>query len=383
MIDIEQIKKKAIRHYAEWLKQIALGNEAYQALVINRIGDKPGASTQRHIDLRDLYNAAHPNVANSYRIVLSSPERGSRQQQSVIKSIVFDTAEDLLVFTEKKTEYERFVNNLTQLLSQQPDLQAWCAENVKLIIENDEKWPQLLAIYQFFQDNPTPDLPLRLLPVPGVDTKFFEQNSTVLRSLLDHLLPIVDTSEHRLARRYGLPEQAPLIECAWNDTAIQARFQGFTRLAFPLEQLAQNALSVRRVLIVENHAALQQALTVSLADTIIIFGSGYRVLLLKQCNWLRECSLFYWGDLDTHGLSILGQLRTIFPHLQALMMDEATLNQHLNVTSIDVAWNRVLPSALTDTEQHLFVLLQTRQLRLEQERITSAWIGKTLMGEMG
>jgi hypothetical protein len=374
MIEVEQIRKKAIRYYMEWLKQTALGNAAYQALVINRIGDKPDTGSQRYDALRELYTVARSATAHSYRIELRSPARGSRQQQSVVKSIVFDTAEDLLVFTDKKAEYERFVSNLALLLSQQPDLRAWCTEHVKQLIENDGKWPQLLAVYQFFQDNPTPDLPLRLLPVPGVDTKFFEQNSAVLRSLLDTLLPIVDASESRLARRYGLPEQEPLIECAWNDPAIQARFQGFTRLAFPLEQLAQNALPARRILIVENRAALQQALLVRLADTVIVFGGGYRVLLLKQCTWLHERSLFYWGDLDTHGLSILGQLRTVFPHLQALMMDEATLTQHLDATSTDVVWNRAQPPALTDAEQQLFLLLQTRQLRLEQERIQPEWM---------
>jgi hypothetical protein len=378
MIGIEQIKKRATQYYFEWLRQIALGNTAYLPLVISRIGDKRSTDTQRDEALRQLYAAARPAIANSYSIELQSPAPGSRQQQSVVKSIAFRTADDLLIFIEKKIEYERFIENLSILLTEQPNLQNWCTEHIKLIVENDGKWPQLLAIYRFFEDNPTPDVPLRLLPIPNVDTKFFEQNSAVLRSLLDTLLNIADATEHRLAPRYGLPEQAPLIECVWNDPAIQAQFQGFTRLAFPLEQLAQNALPVCRVLMVENRAALQQALTVPMAGTVIIFGGGYRVVLFKQCSWLHQCALGYWGDLDTHGLSILGQLRTIFPHVQALMMDEATLEQHDYATNTDTVWSREQPPALTDAEQRLFAQLQTRRLRLEQERITAEWVREAL-----
>ena len=63
----------------------------------------------------------------------------------------------------------------------------------------------------------------------------------------------------------------------------------------------------------------------ALPNTFALHGGGFKVSGLAAMPWLKECPLIYWGDLDAQGFQILSQLRAIFPHVAALMMNEATL----------------------------------------------------------
>ncbi|MEO0734335.1 MAG: Wadjet anti-phage system protein JetD domain-containing protein [Bacteroidota bacterium] len=44
-----------------------------------------------------------------------------------------------------------------------------------------------------------------------------------------------------------------------------------------------------------------------------LFGSGFQAGNLRAATWLQDTELPYWGDLDTHGLQIVNQLRGTFP----------------------------------------------------------------------
>ncbi|MCD9016043.1 Wadjet anti-phage system protein JetD domain-containing protein [Parachryseolinea silvisoli] len=47
-------------------------------------------------------------------------------------------------------------------------------------------------------------------------------------------------------------------------------------------------------------------------DTIVIFGGGYALYDLKQIFWLKDITLYYWGDIDVQGFEILSVLRVCF-----------------------------------------------------------------------
>ena len=94
------------------------------------------------------------------------------------------------------------------------------------------------------------------------------------------------------------------------------------------------------------------------------------------------CSIYYCGDIDTHGFAILDQLRAQLSHVQSLLMDRATLLAHAS------QWGeepqpllRDLPR-LTDEERALFDELRDNRLRarlrLEQERIGFGWLQQAL-----
>ncbi len=47
----------------------------------------------------------------------------------------------------------------------------------------------------------------------------------------------------------------------------------------------------------------------------------------RQVSWLDSCALWYWGDIDIEGLTILSRLRSLFPQTRSLLMDGETLSR--------------------------------------------------------
>lgn len=110
-----------------------------------------------------------------------------------------------------------------------------------------------------------------------------------------------------------------------------------------------------------------------LSETFAILGGGFGVSILSAIPWLCDSPIIYWGDLDAQGFQILSLLRSAFPHVISLMMDEQTFQTfapfHVEGTPCNV---RQLPH-LTPEEHMLFLHLSDRTLRLEQERISHAY----------
>ncbi len=375
MINPANIKDKATSHFYNWLRAIAEGIASFQPLVIQRIGDNKDA-TERWDDLTEIYEQSKSKIGYGYRVELEPPRPNSTQKQSKIKAIMFDTESDLVRFVDLESDFSKFKTALTLIHQEVPNLKDWCAGHVKKVIQYSDIWPQLLAVVRFFQENPQPGLPLRLLVIGGVDTKFMEQNNKILCTLLDLVLPpeCINNKFRLIAKRYGLPEQEPLVECAWNDLELTHYFHGFSRLAFPSDQLAAQPLPISKVIVVENKTSMQQLLQHGLSHTLIVFGGGFGVSLLQGCTWMKDLELYYWGDLDAHGLAILSQVRGYFPHVQALMMDQATWDAHQHTVVAGKHFKGNTPSYLTAEEQDMFQLVSSEMLRLEQEQLDHAWV---------
>ncbi|MCC6411825.1 MAG: hypothetical protein IT270_09200 [Saprospiraceae bacterium] len=365
MITTTGIRKRAEAHYRQWLTAIAQGNPAFEPLTIQRTGDQKKAD-ERWEALSEIVQQSKEKTGYGYRIELEAPAPNSKNKQSRLRAIVFDTANDLLQFIDKTAELEQFKNDCA-MIAETPELSLWCAAHVREVLLYAAVWPRLLAVVRFFQENPAPVLPVRLLPIEGVDTKFIEQYNGVLCQLLDVILP---HGTHKIfSKRYGLPEQAPLIECAWNDPALAAQYGGFNRLAFPADQLEQIPLAASRILVVENRNSMLQVLHQPFTDGIVIFGGGFGITLLKDCQWLHQKVLYYWGDLDAHGLAILSRFRDFFPNTQALMMDETTFDAYPHAWVAGKPYPGDVPKNLSTEERQLFERLNSKLLRLEQERV--------------
>jgi hypothetical protein len=86
-------------------------------------------------------------------------------------------------------------------------------------------------------------------------------------------------------------------------------------------------------------------------------------------NWLANCRLFYWGDVDVHGFHILSRLRGTFPNIISVMMDEATLDTFARfiVTASESPNENI--SHLTMEESQPYRRAKAGKLLLEQEKI--------------
>ncbi len=374
MISPDQIRRRANAQLYAWLAEIARTNAPFAPVVLDRLGDKLD-DPDRYAQLEAITANSKSRTGYGYRVELEPPRLGSKVQQSRIRALVWDSETDLLRFLGAEDLFRDFKTNLEQIQREVPALRAWCPENVKKIVDYAAIWPHLILVVRFFEENPTPDVTsLRLLPINGVDTKFIERNGGILSQLLDVVLPPerIDATQKQFKRRYRLPEEETCIVCYWNDAKCIKMFEGGTGLIVPADQFLSTALPFGRVIIVENQASVQQLLAQPLPDTLVIFGSGWRVNILREGTWLQEREVYYWGDLDTHGLAILSAVRGFLPHVIPLLMDEATFDAHSAAWVPGADYTGATPASLTPDEVRLFERLKAGRLRLEQERIQGA-----------
>ncbi|MEL7225928.1 MAG: DUF2220 domain-containing protein, partial [Cyanobacteria bacterium J06576_12] len=116
----------------------------------------------------------------------------------------------------------------------------------------------------------------------------------------------------------------------------------------------------------------------TLPNSFALFGSGYAVQALQSVGWLRDCNIFYWGDLDAQGFQIPSHLRSHFPKVRSIMMDENTLKAFDQFTVTDVKAMFKTLSNLTEEEQAVYKYLVTNKVRLEQEHILQNYVNRAL-----
>ena len=222
---------------------------------------------------------------------------------------------------------------------------------------------------------------LRALSVRGVDTKFLETHQALLSVLLDAQENGAVTAAGGLEAWLGCratPSNWLYVRPLSEDVCRQ--MGGFAILQLPLEQLLEQPLPGRRVLVVENSQA-GYALP-ELPDTVAVFGGGRNTRWLKA-PWLENRHLAYWGDLDTWGLRILAEARQVQPNLQAVMMDEATLWEHRDQGGPEPEVAALPETGLLPEELCLFEGLLNGMYgigRLEQEFLDQDFIHARLKG---
>lgn len=114
---------------------------------------------------------------------------------------------------------------------------------------------------------------------------------------------------------------------------------------------------------------------------IVIEGNGSAASRLASIPWIMSCPrIFYWGDLDAHGLIILDRLRSSGIEAESIAMNLATLDRYSRFASPTLSDGRPLPTGapaptpfLTNGERALLERLTdpewTGARRIEQERI--------------
>ena len=329
------------------------------------------------------------DAAAIHRFHIEFQEINHRQLgvQRIPLQVVFNSLQDFLRFTAKEKEYKIFCATVEYILQQQPRLNEWLIGNVDKVLPYQPQWPGLLQVCQYFLDNPLPDRYIRELQIALVDSKFIENNKTILSLLLNELLPsdaIKQTDNHYrrydFEMRYGLKYIESLIRCRFLDPNLISGnwFNAIYDVSIPLSQFAMLNPPCQKIYITENKIN-----GLSFPDTpfaIIIFGLGYGIESLKNIDWFRDKEIIYWGDIDTHGMAMLSQLRGYYPQTQSMLMDYATLTTFKTMWVSEAEHTRCHSKLanLTKEEQALYQLLLSNELgeciRLEQERISYAYL---------
>lgn len=375
MISPEQIQEKSRRLLPKIFSAMISGQSLFPLKIRS---DKNSSDTSYETFRRELsllLQHSKNKQGFGYTVEMRQVNAGLLKGQAVPEEISFATQEDFLQFLGEETNAVACLDASKLLLSVFPELKGWCLSFPLKLVQHKSVWREIILVLHYFKKNPSPNLYLRALPI-NVHTKFIETHATIIDELLQLLLPAetINLQETKFERRYNLRIDEPRIRLLLLDKSIADRFfSGCTELDLPVSAIARLSLPLKRVFVMENKQAYSQIynfLTLPQQEgAAAIFGKGFSVGLLSQCDWLKSCHIFYWGDIDTHGLLILNRIRKYFPHTSSFLMNKKTLEAYKEYWGIGANTQQESLEYLLPEELELFKFLKEKNVRLEQEKI--------------
>jgi len=332
--------------------------------------------------LRALHEGSKRKKGFGYDIEERTINTRHAGAMSMPERIYFAGEEDYLRFIGKVEETAVFLENGERTRQRVPALLPWIERYPLKVVNHGQAWPDLLNVCLYFVANPRPGRYIRELPV-AVHTKFIESHRGILRELLEYVLDpsAVDWEAPAFEPRFGLRYDEPLIRFRRLDTAAVPGFPPFaTDLSLPFSEFRQLEPAVERVFILENKQTFLSF--PEIPRSLLIWGKGFAVELLKAVTWMEARSIYFWGDLDVPGFQMLHQLRTYFPQTRSMLMDRPAFDAFAEFAVAAPPGNIDQLDRLTPEEQAVFQWLKDQPAnRLEQERITQAYLLAWLEGE--
>ena len=371
MITSIEIKKKALRKYPEYLRNVAAGTD-FQPIEI--LCDKKASNTMAdfHRELEDIRSLSKEVKGYGYTIEWKTIKTKLLGTQDLPSRIMFETADDYERFLQKIKEVADFRKDVARISEKFPKLQHWIEKYPQKVIEYSGDWGDIGKVLDYFSKNSQPQQYIRELPIE-VHTKFIEQHKIVIGELLDIVIEeFVNTNEKDFEKRYNLRYDEPLVRIRLLDRDLAKNFfNGMDDITVPVSHFLKLQIPITKAFIVENKVNF---LTFpSVANSIVIWGRGYGVASIKDSELLKNIDLIYWGDLDAQGFEILSQFRSYFGQVKSLLMDKATFDNYFEKecgtpSKINVKLN------LTTEEEELYQYIKVNNYRLEQEKIPQRYV---------
>lgn len=366
MITPTEIRKKAENKYLTFLRSVT-ERQAFEPIVI--VGNKkPNDDTvQFEKELTELIAHSKEKKGYGYSIEYQKVKTRKHGEQDIPVSISFLTEQDFLKYIGKEQDTVGFRKDVERILSAFPELVEWVCRFPNKVLDNHRVWDDVLKVCIYFKGNPKPQLYIRELPIQ-VDTKFIERNKGIIKELLDIIIAkSVNPDETRFETRFNLRYDEPVVRFRVLDKAMsQVLFSGIDDLSVTISQFREVEVPVEAVYIVENK--MNMLTFPSIQKSIVVWGHGFGVDLLKDVTWLKSKKIFYWGDLDAQGFQILSEIKTHFPQVESFLMDRETFDLFYESgfgTETNVGKNLFL----TPEEEKMFDFLKEGNYRLEQEKI--------------
>lgn len=379
MITAQEIKLKAQRKYAEYLKSLITGGTIFPLDIPGNKSYNKSSMDEFRREISYISKDSKEKNIFGYSIEYQTIRTKYLGLQDLPLRVFFECEEDFVRYISKYDEVEIFRQNYQKILQLIPKLKTWVELNPLKIIEHATKWDDLLKVCQYFQGTPQPNLYIRELPIL-VHTKFIEQNKGILRTLLLELIPeYCDPKQTIFENCFNLKVHESQVRFRILDPQLSNQYLiGISDLAIPLSQFQSLSLPIKRVIVIENKVSFYTALTLpDMSNTIVIFGSGYKIAELKKVTWLDHVELLYWGDIDAQGFEILSQFRSYFPHAKSFLMDKITFDLFFEQDSGTPSIINV-ENHLNNEEQYLYQLVKSNNWRMEQEKITVEHVNKAL-----
>lgn len=369
MITPTEIKKKAANKYMVYLQSIVEG-KPFNPIVI--VGDKkPNEDTGRfEAELTELISHSKERKGYGYTIDFQTVKTKQHGLQDIPVSISFQSEYDYLKFINKEKETAKFKIDLIQILSSFPELKDWVLKYPNKVIDND--WGSLLKVCMYFKTTPQPHLYIRELPIQ-VHTKFVENNKSIIKELLDIIIAeYINSDEKPFETRFNLKFDEPIVRFRILDNSIsQQYFSCIDDISIPISEFQQLFLPIQTVYIVENK--INMLIFPAKKASIVVWGHGFGVNIMRNVEWLKTKRIYYWGDLDAQGFQILSEIRTSFKQVESFLMDRETFDKY-NEGDKGTKTNVEKELCLSQEEMEMFRSLKESNSRLEQEKIPFEYI---------
>ncbi|MGE9269364.1 MAG: Wadjet anti-phage system protein JetD domain-containing protein, partial [Verrucomicrobiales bacterium] len=291
--------------------------------------------------------------------------------------LTFECADDYLKYVRAEAEAKVVVRNAKAIEQLSPNSSSWCASHLAMMRKPRETIQNAIKVIVHLKAEPNPGIYARQLPVK-VPTKFFEQERGLLEALFQEFAPeCLVKDSGGLEERLGLMTKESLIEFRTLDSTVQSLpFGHAMATARELAKKASYFKAFETVIVVENHVPF--LILPEFRKTLAIMGNGYAVRRLVDVPWLKNKRVFYWGDIDLSGFSILAQFRAFLAHVESLMMNLETWQHFSSQTQKHEAAQSISDrdfDLLNPEERHLVEILRENSgLRLEQEHIDFEYI---------
>lgn len=371
MITPTEIRKKAENKYLTFLRSV-IERQAFEPIVI--VGNKkPSDDTARfEKELTELIAHSKEKKDYGYSIEYQKIKTRKHGEQDIPVSISFLTEQDFLKYIGKEQDTAGFRKDVERILSAFPELVEWVCRFPNKVLDNHKLWGDLLKVCTYFRGNPKPQLFIRELPIQ-VDTKFIERNKGIIKELLDIIIAkSVNPDETRFETHFNLRYDEPVVRFRVLDKAMsQVLFSGIDDLSVPINQFHEVEIPVEVVYIVENK--MNMLTFPPIQKSIVVWGHGFGVDILKDVTWLKSKKIFYWGDLDVHGFQILSEIRMHFPQVKSFLMDRATFDLFYE-DAVGTETNVEKELCLTQEEKTMFEYVKENKFRLEQEKIPQEYV---------
>jgi len=326
----------------------------------------------------ELVSGSKSRLGSGYTVQFSTVSHRQLGNQTIPQRVIIEADDDFHSICGTGKDFKIFRELYGVTAKSLPDLLPFVRSNPLVLINIMHDWSRLLSVCRFFIDNPEPSIYIRQITIPGIDTKFIERNKRILLQMMCFLRPEiygdrpVPLAGNGFEKSLGLLYDEALVRFRILDRGLY--LSGLSDISLTLSEFESLNLPAARVFITENK--INGLAFPDVKSSIVIFGLGYGISMLEQVRWLKEKSIFYWGDIDTHGFSILSMVRNIFPQCISLLMDEDTLLMHRDAWVEEPEAKRFIGelTRLHQQEKELFVKLQNnffgRNVRLEQELVS-------------
>lgn len=297
------------------------------------------------------------------------------------------SAEQSVRFGDLQSQAHILEKCLTLTQTNADFLYDWVLSQATYFTRQDaaQKLPAWIAAGQWIQEkNQQHVVSIRELQIPGVDTKFIENNMEKFRSLYAFVTQKTLATKQEVLEAMGVesyPEDSAFVKIRMPDPAL--RITGLPLISLPYTDMDKLILRPKYVFLIENKATFYHFPDVK--DSLIIFGSGYACSgwLKESLPLLAKAQVYYWSDLDNDGFRMLSRLRTQYPSLKSFFMDSFAVELGRKYAVKDMGTQEKDLPNLTVDERQAFDFLYENRLRIEQERLPWREIRNHLREKLG